>query len=164
MSDFFARLSTLCRKFSSKTVSARRETGEKFSIFQSELDGHPLIATIDMALSAYKSKATLPWFLGLSAPLIRPTRDGLPTPSDSIALSEWEDLVEKLINPACRFVYVGHVTWNGSREVLYYVDRVEPAATLLKKLGDDHVTRPFAFRCERDDVWENVSIYFRQLS
>lgn len=164
MPDFFSRLSTLLRKTTSRAVSARRKSDEKFSIFQSEMDGRPLIATVDMALHGYKSKAALPWFLGLSTPLIEPTNDGLPTPGDSIALNDWEALVEKRIDPACQFVYVGYVTWNGSREVLYYIDRVEPVASLLKKLRDDHVTRPFAFRCERDDPWDNVSIYFRQTS
>jgi uncharacterized protein DUF695 len=162
MPEFFSHLTALWRKSTSRTVSSRRKCDEKFSVFQSEMDGRPLIATVDIALHGYKSKAALPWFLGLSTPLINPTADGLPTPGDSIALDEWEALVEKRINPGCQFVYVGHVTWNGSREVLYYIDRVEPAASLLKKLSDDQATRSFAFRCERDEAWDNVSIYFRQ--
>ena len=161
MLNFFSRLSALWPKPASGTVSARRNSGEQFSVFESEM-GRPLIATIDAGLRGFESKSTLPWFLGLSTPLIEPTKDGLPTTGDSIALDEWEALVEKRIDPACQFVYVGHVTWNGSREVLYYINGVEPAASILKKLSDDHVTRPFAFRCERDDAWDNVSIYFRQ--
>jgi uncharacterized protein DUF695 len=132
-------------------------------VVEALVDGS-LIATIDVGLRGFESKAALPWFLGLSTPLIEPTKNGLPTAGDSIALDDWEALVEKRIDPVRQFVYVGHVTWNGSREVLYYIDGVEPATSLLRKLRDDHVTLPFAFRCERDDAWDNVSIYFRQSS
>jgi Family of unknown function (DUF695) len=160
--QFLSRLSALWPKSASRTVSVTRKGGEQFSVFESEMEGRPLIATINVGLRGLESKAAHPWFLSLSTPLIQPTKDGLPTPGDSTALSDWEAFVEKRINPACQFVFVGHVTWNGSREVLYYIDRVEPTATLLKRLRDDHLTRPFAFRCERDDAWNNVSVYFRQ--
>jgi hypothetical protein len=162
MPDFFSRLSALWSKSASRTGGARTQSHEKFSVFKSEMDGHPLIATIDVGLHGYESKASLPWFLSLSTRLIEPTKDGLPTPGDSIALNEWEDLVEKRIAAVCPFVYVGHVTWNGSREVLYYIERDEPAASVLRKLRDDRVTRPFAFLCERDDEWDKTSIYFKQ--
>jgi hypothetical protein len=160
--DFFSRLSALWPKLASGTLSARRKVGEQFSVFESEMDGRPLIAIIDVGLRGFESKAVLPWFLSLSTPLIEPTKDGLPTPEDSIALNEWEGLVEKRIASVCRFVYVGRVTWNGSRETIYYIDRDEPVASQLRKLDDDRVSRPFAFLCERDDEWNKISIYFRQ--
>jgi hypothetical protein len=98
--DFFSRLSGLWPKFASGTLSARRKVGEQFSVFESEMDGRPRIATIDVGLRGFESKGALPWFLSLSTPLIEPTKDGLPTPEESMALSEWEDLAEKRIRPS----------------------------------------------------------------
>jgi hypothetical protein len=102
--DFFSRLLALWPKSASGTVSARRKSGEQFSVFQSEMDGRPLIATIDVGLRGFESKAAVPWFLSLSTPLIEPSKDGLPTTEDSIALNEWEDLVEKRIARTRQFV------------------------------------------------------------
>jgi hypothetical protein len=164
MPGLFSRLSAFWPKSTSGTIPEGRKSDESFSVFEGEMDGRPLIATIDMALLGYESRAALPWFLSLSTPLIEPSKDGLPTPGDSISLNEWEDSVEKRIAAACQFVYVGHVTWNGSREVIYYIDRHEPVASLLRKLNDDRATRPFAFVCERDEKWDKISIYFRQSS
>jgi len=135
---------------------------EKFAVLQGEIDGRPLLAIIDKSLREYESKAGLPWFLSISTPLINPTKDGLPNDKDSSALNAWEDLLESAIAAACRFVYVGHVTWNGSREVLYYVAEPDALDTRLKNLVSDRVTRPFAFHYERDDKWDRISIYFKQ--
>jgi hypothetical protein len=135
---------------------------EQFSVFQGELDGHPLVAMIDMSLRDCESKASFPWFLSVSIPLINPNKNGLNSDNDASALNAWEDSLETAITAECRFVYIGRVTWNGSREVLYYVDKPETLERRLKEPGSALRTRAFAFRCERDDRWDRISVYFKQ--
>jgi hypothetical protein len=159
MVPFFSRLVSMWQKPASKAQNASPSAG-KFSVFRGEKDGYPLFAMIDVSLRDYKSKASFPLFLSISTPLINPAKDGLTTDQDSSALNDWEDLLESKIAAECRFVYVGHVTWNGSREILYYVDKSESVVPMLKKLADGHSTRRFAFRCERDDKWDSVKVYF----
>jgi hypothetical protein len=162
MATFLSKLAAIWQKSVSKAGNADEKGQPSFSVIQGEMDGHPLFAIIDMSLRNYKSKASLPWFLSISTPLINPTKDGLPTDKDSSALNEWEDLTASKIQAESRFVYVGHVTWNGSREALFYIEKQELVVNKLKKLADDHVTRPFAFRCEKDEKWDKVAIYFKQ--
>src|ERR1700730_387225 len=92
-------------------------------MIQALMDGRPHIAMIDTSLGDHKFRASFPWFLAISTPLTSPTTDGLPTGQEASALNDWEDSIESKIASACLFVYVGRVTWNGSRELLYYVDK-----------------------------------------
>jgi hypothetical protein len=133
-----------------------------FSIFQGEVDGRPLFATIDMKLRDFPDKQELPFFLSLSAPLINPTSDGLPTRSDADSLNTWEDAVEAQLRSGGRFVFIGRVTWNGHRELLYYLNTQQPAVEALKTLSDAHSTRPFAFTCERDEKWTKADYWLNR--
>ena len=108
-----------------------------------------------------KAKSITPWFLGFSTPLLNPTPDGLPTAREAEDLNRWEDVVEREINSRCMSVFVGRVTWKGNRELLYYIDEPERISLEIQKLIDGRTLRSFAFRCEQDPEWANVSIYFR---
>lgn len=110
-----------------------------------------------MSLKGYKEKSTVPWFLSISTQLKNPTSDGLSTADEASDLNGWEDAIEAIIKGSGRFVYVGRVAWNGRREVFYYIDGQEIVTKKPSGVIAAHSMRPFAFRCERDDKWENVS-------
>ncbi len=131
-----------------------------FTVTQRLKEGHALVATIDTSLRDGKAKADYPWFLSLSTPIVHPTRDGLTTDDEATMLNAWEDSLEKEFSGECRFVYVGRVTWNGTRELLYYVDRPDSIVPKLEKLAQDDSKRHFSVRHERDEQWREVSAYF----
>lgn len=133
-----------------------------FSVIQGEVDGRPLVAMIDMGLRELPDKQGLSFFLSLSTSLISPTSEGLPTRSDADSLNTWEDAVEERLRSAGTFVFVGRVTWNGHRELLYYVGNQQPTIETLKTISDVHSTRPFAFICERDDEWERIGAWLNR--
>ena len=56
-------------------------------------------------------------------------------------------------------VFVGRVTWNGHRELLFYVATQQPAIDNLKALAESHSTRPFAFNSEPDEKWTNADFW-----
>ena len=131
----------------------------QFSVIRGEKDGHPLFAIIASDLTKHPAKAKFPWFLSLSTRLDNPTADGLPQGKDFDALKAWEDEIEARIAKLGKYFYVGHVNWNGSREVLFYLEKPEPVARELKRIRDSHSTRPFDFHYEKDEGWNNVSRY-----
>ena len=133
-----------------------------FAIFQGEKDGRPLFATIDTTPHDNTFKATYPWFLGITTSLTNPTDDGLTTHQEASALNDWEDSLEKQFSGTCRFVYVGRVTWNGKRQLLYYVDTLDSIEAKLRKLAEEHTGRAFDIEVERDDQWNKVSVYLRE--
>jgi hypothetical protein len=127
-----------------------------FSVIQGEIDGRPLVAMIDMGLRELPDKQALSFFLGLSTSLINPTIEGLPTRSDADNLNAWEGVVEARLQSATNLVFVGRVTWNGHRELLYYVGTQQPTVEALKSISG---TRPFAFTCERDEKWAKADYW-----
>jgi len=127
-----------------------------FSIMQGEVDGRPLFALIDMRLRDFADKQRFPFFLSLSTSLSNPTSEGLPTRSDADNLNAWEEAVEARVQSASIFVFVGRVTWNGHRELLYYVGDQQSTIETLKTLPG---TRPFAFTCERDEKWRKADFW-----
>jgi len=136
--------------------------GGTFSIMRGEVDGRPVIAIIDTKRRDLRGRQGLPFFLSLSSPLIGPTSEGLPTRSDSNSLNEWEDSVEAKLQSVSKFAFVGRVTWNRNRELLYYIDSPKPAVEILQTLSDAHSTRPFAFACERDEMWTKADFWLNR--
>ena len=135
---------------------------EDFVVFDWDFDGHRLIGNINLALRSYRAKSQTPWFLSLSTPLSNPTPEGLPAAGEAEELNKWEETLEKLIAAGSKLVFVGRVTWNGHRELLYYVDKPERVAPELQQLIDNRATRPFAFRCEQDSNWSKVRVYMEE--
>jgi hypothetical protein len=133
--------------------------GGTFSVLQGEMDGRPVFAAIDMGLRNFPDKQRLPFFLSLSTSLINPTSEGLPTLSDADNLNTWEDAVETRLRSVGELAFVGRVTWDGHRELLYYLNSQQPAVETLKTLSGAHSTRPFAFTCERDETWAKVDFW-----
>jgi len=144
------------KKSVAKQITVESQDGS-FSIMQGEVDGHPLFALIDTRLRDLADKQRLPFFLSLSTTLTNPTSEGLPTQSDADNLNAWEEAVEARVQSASIFVFVGRVTWNGHRELLYYVGNQQSTIETLKTLPG---TRPFAFTCERDEKWKKADFWF----
>jgi Family of unknown function (DUF695) len=132
-----------------------------FVVLQGEKDGHPLFAVIDKTERDDQFKATFPWYLEISTQFMDSTPDGFPKDQEAAVLAGWEDSLEKEIGGECRFVYIGHLTWNKARTVLYYVDRPERAVAKLKKIANDHAQRAFTVKSQRDEHWDKVSEYVK---
>lgn len=137
------------------------EDGIKIEILQGEVDGYPLFASINSSLKEYSRKGDLPWFVSVSTKFLRPSKNGMPEENEFSGLNDWEDLVEARIGKVCRYAYLGHVTYKGSREVLFYVDSREAVESALKRLQGEQKTLKFDFGVSRDDRWESVAIYFK---
>lgn len=141
-------------------VGCRSGKTGTFAVLKGEKDGHPLFATIDSRFRDPRLRAGLPWFLGVSTVLKSPTSDGFTTNEEATELNDWEDSFEQAALNGCRFAYVGRVTWNGRRELLYYLDSTDCASPKIRSFTSDHPSRKFDFKFERDDRWEKVGEYF----
>jgi hypothetical protein len=116
---------------------------------------------VDLSLGDCPNKSRYPWLLSLSTKLNAVDLEGFPNKQEAAELNAWEDMVEEKISASASFKYVGRVTWNGHRELLYYLDSPEAAVESLQSLIDQKTTRPFAFRCQRDDGWHQVRVYLQ---
>jgi Family of unknown function (DUF695) len=134
-----------------------------FAVVKTYRDGHPMFMTIDTGLRDGKAKVGHPWFLSISTPIKHPTRDGLTNDAEAAELNDWEDGLEKEFSGECGYVYVGRVTWNGSRELLYYLDKPDSIVPKLEKLATGGSRREFHVESARDDTWGKVDSYLRMI-
>ena len=125
----------------------------QFSVLQAKIDGHPMIAMIATGLRTSSNMQLLPIYLSVSTPLAGPTSDGLPTTGDAHDLNGWEEIIESKLGSAGNLGFLGRVTWNGHRELMYYVGNEQPALQALNALLEAHSTRPFTLSHERDEKW-----------
>jgi len=140
-----------------------RQNGGTFAVVKSYRDGHALFLTIDTNVRDGKVKAGYPWFLSVVTPIKYPTKVGLTNDAEAAELNDWEDGLEKEFVGACRYVFVGRVTWNGTRELLYYVDKPDSIVPKLEQLAAGSAKREFHVQSTRDDNWEKVDPYVRML-
>lgn len=130
-----------------------------FAVFQGQLDGRPVFATVDTSLRSFPEKSQFPYFLSIKTKLESPTPEGLTTDSEADTLNAWEDTVDTRLRSVGKVAYVGRLTWNGQRELLYYTNSDRPFEKALTELRDSKSMRPFAFSLKRDDSWGNANLW-----
>lgn len=127
-------------------------------VLEGNVGGYPLIAVVMAGLRNHESKHLTPWFLSISTPFVV-SAQGLPTSEEVVGLDQWEQLIEGEIAGLATVMRIGRVTWNGRRELLYYVDSPERASSRLRSLMRCDGVRQFDFQCNQDDDWHNVEMY-----
>ena len=138
-----------------------RGDGRTFGVKGSR-KGLPLIGIFNENLRDFSSKHKLPWLLNAYTRFSETFPNGFPKPSEFTSLNEWEDSLIDTVGGQCQFVWVGHVTWNGFREVFFHVDEPERVSAALKQLASQESSRSFIFGVEQDAQWKRVGIYFRK--
>jgi hypothetical protein len=138
-----------------------RGEGEIFGI-KGPQEGLPLIGIFNENIRHFSHKDRLPWLLSISSSFSETFANGFPRDPEFASLREWEDLLIATVGDACQFAWVGHVTWNGFREVFFHVDQPERVATALNGLAMQKKPRSFQFEIDLDEEWARVSVYFKK--
>lgn len=102
---------------------------DKFAVLRAERDRKPALIVVDQGLDPDRDSRKYPWLLTIRLPIRRPGTDGLCSQGESERLNQVEDSLLAALDPK-EFRYVGHVTWNGSRDILIYLR--DPHASLSK--------------------------------
>jgi hypothetical protein len=147
--------------FGGRKADKGENPGEEFSLLELTGENKLFIALINMAYKGYRYKAKYPWSLSISIPLINPGENGIPNPNDSIALDEFEDKLNERLIDTCAFQYVGRITGEGSRKLMYYLNTPQETVNLLNKILESNESRAFEYCCEKDAGWEFVNIYLK---
>jgi regulator of RNase E activity RraB len=95
-------------------------------------DGRPCSTMLDLSLVSGAPDAERPWLVSIRIPLRDPRPDGLASNAEATSLGSLEDGLVRSIDASCGGVFVGRMTWNGVRDLFFYVKRTE---TLEQALG-----------------------------
>jgi len=102
----------------------------RFQLIQASRDGLPALIMVNTSLHPDVDAEAFPWLVSLSIPILNMNQARLCDDQESQRLNAFEDaLLAGMEDSAYR--YVGHITWNGIRDVLFYVAKPEQAVEYL---------------------------------
>lgn len=125
-------------------------------------DGLRLIGIFNKNVAQFSPKEKLPWLLSASSHFSEMFPNKFPRETEFASLSHWEDSLINAVESESQFIWVGHVTWNGFREVFFHIDQPERVSTSLTKLAGEPNIRAFTFEIDLDEQWKKVSVYFKR--
>jgi vacuolar-type H+-ATPase subunit I/STV1 len=134
---------------------------KRFDVITGKKNELPMISVIDKNYRNFSSKDQCPWFLWVSIPLHNKREDGLSVSQEDEVLEKFEELVADKMMFETNIFYVGRLTWNGFRELFYYLSDAEKANKVLQKLVEDHpLGIGFQYEIKKDVGWSKVAEMF----
>lgn len=104
----------------------------KFQLIQASREGLPALIMVNTSLNPDVDEEAFPWLVTISIPIVNMNQARLCDDRESQRLNAFEDaLLSGMESGAYR--YVGHITWNGIRDVLLYVAKPEQAVEHLNR-------------------------------
>jgi hypothetical protein len=157
-------LSTLfgCSGQDKKSETINIYPNESFSVLQAELEGKPVIGTINMAYKDYDKKSQYIWCLKITIGLDSLQENGLPQEQESIIAKNLEDELVDSIKKLAVTHYVGHIFYDGFLDVYVYMSDPNKAHKYLQKQIDrEGLIRPFGYVINEDKDWKIVQGFMK---
>jgi hypothetical protein len=122
-------------------------------------NGDTIFITVDLGYRGYLLKEQFPWFLWVNITTEDQNEFGHPTKDEAAILNEVEDSITAHLADSCQVRYVGRVTKNGFRELIYFVDDPRKANQVLTSLTEEQNLREWEYEMKRDAQWTYVEQY-----
>ncbi len=138
---------------------------EKYIIVEFKQNALPGVATINSALVEFEPKVVFGWHLSIMIAAQDLDDHKLPTTDEQQVLDTFEDELTSIIKANGNALFLGQVTNDGWRELIYRLYDPEPANEYLQRLisSKNHL-RPFDFRIDPDEDWEKVQWHIQAVS
>lgn len=138
-----------------------KNTDKRFDVVTGKQDGSPMVSMIDKGYKHLPEIHSLPWFLWINIPLEDKRQDGLSTKEEDLMLEKLEQNIEDKMMSETKLVFVGRLTWNGSRELFYYVGDGATANSVLDGLvKNPPFGRGFQYEISKDMEHRKVAEMF----
>ncbi|MEO6525758.1 MAG: DUF695 domain-containing protein [Gemmatimonadaceae bacterium] len=142
----------------SAAVSSPRE---KVVILQLESDGMPEVWLVNQYLDRCVERAELTWHLSIIIEMQDVHENvGFPTTEEQTLLTALRETIETSLEAKENALFLGSVTRQGTRQLLYRVRDPERANAFLSALvADPAAVRPMEYRMEQDVEWALAERY-----
>ncbi len=124
-------------------------------------NGYSKIKIVNNALKQHVNRAEFSWSLSILITLDEPKADGSPTKQEEEYLNQFQEFVEEKLSTIGDYKYVGRITWNGERQIEYYI--ADPAIIerfLSAMINAKRITNNMTFDIKKDENWENYSRFY----
>lgn len=135
---------------------------EGFTIIQYSDKGLPGFGAINFNLKGFGNKEFFGWFCSLIIQYDNVRPDGLPVEEEMTATRDFEEKVCEMITGNDKrhpnVLFLGDLTWNGTRQMMWRVSDPEPVHALLGNIinrGD--YPRHFSYEIVKDPEWEQTA-------
>jgi hypothetical protein len=142
-----------------------------YTMFDAKRDGLPEIIVVNRALLGFAHNAVFPWYLCVTIEARELIDNGMPAPAEQELLYRLGDEIEETVvggrtgADAVNALFLARSTWDGLRQLLFYVHDPEIAhAALQSLLASRTWEREWDYRMEGDDEWEKAGFVFQLFS
>lgn len=139
---------------------------EHYQIVNFQQDEMPGVAVLNRALIEFEPKIVFRWHLSVWLELTDLTDNGMPSQAQRDLVDPFGDLLDGLlkgpVHDKPNALFLGRITWNASRELIYRVFDPEPANASIQSIigGAEHPCE-FNFRMEDDPEWSLADWHLR---
>jgi hypothetical protein len=131
---------------------------ERGSIVTFKHDGLPGVGVINN-LRQFEPKAVFAWHLSLTLRCVGLADQGMPTREEYLVLDEFGDKLDIIFKGSQpekpNALFLGRITWNATRELIYRVYDPKPIDAELKRITTSKAyPREFDYRIAPDKEWK----------
>lgn len=136
--------------------------GESFSISKIDLPEGWGLATFNNKYNDYKNKVFYPWHVLVELEVIEKNDNGHPVDTDAEKLNQLEDEILAFMQGKHTVHFLGRITRNGFRDLLYYIDTPKFNQDEVNSFCDSIMKeRGINFGMEKDPKWTAVSAFVK---
>jgi hypothetical protein len=136
--------------------------GESFSISKVTFPEGWGLATFNNKYNDYPNKAFFPWHVLIELVIVDKNDNGHPINSDAEKLVKLEAEILNFLKLKHTVHFLGRVTRNGFRDLLYYMDTPKFEQTEVNAFCDNIMKeRAINFGMEKDPKWKAVSGFIK---
>jgi len=136
--------------------------GESFSIYKMNLPDGWGLATVNNKYNEYPNKAFFPWHVLIELEIIDKNDNGHPADKDAEKLAKLEEEILSFLKQKHTVHFLGRVTRNGFRDLLYYIDKPKIEQAEVNTFCDNIMKeRAINFGMEKDPNWTAVSGFIK---
>ncbi len=136
--------------------------GESFSISKITLEDGWGLATFNSKYNDYQNKLFFPWHVLVELEIIEKNTNGHPIDTDAEKLAMMENEIMAFLKSKQTVHFLGRVTRNGYRDLLYYIDTPKFSQEEVNKFCDTVMNeRAINFGMESDPKWHAVSGFIK---
>lgn len=137
-------------------------------LMKAKRDGMEEVIVVNKALLSFPHSTIFPWYLCVTLEAKALIDNGMPSPAESALLFQIGDEIEATVlagrtaHGADNALFLARSTWNGLRQLLYYVHDPEIAHLALQALLASRTwERAWDYRMEEDFDWEKAAYVFQ---
>jgi hypothetical protein len=130
-----------------------------WTVASGESDGRPIFVRINTGAAAISRQPALGHRVGIAVLLQAPDASGLPTPDESVRLTQIEEAVEAALRVGHETILVVVLTTGGMREFVLYSTAPQNIETAVGNVQAQFPSYEIQFYIQPDPDWEGYTSF-----